>query len=142
MRRLAAALFVATLVSCGGADSATGPNRLFGAEYNLQSIDGVLLPITYQNLEGAADILISDRLSFRSDGSYSAVRKLTSVGYIGNPTMTLESVGRWTYAPSTGIVSLQNSQGSTFATGFISGNALTLTDLLGPLGPSTYIYLR
>lgn len=127
MRRLFAIVALVTLVACGS--DSTAPGDDFRGDFVLQTINGKPLPYTWTFTGGSVYVMRAYRFTILPGGSW-----LSAMNYSYTDKGTLVNVpaggetGTFTYTPSTGFVSLLSRDQTTFFTGTVSGNTMTIKE--------------
>ena len=118
-------------IACGG--DSTRPEDAFRGDYVLQTIGGKPLPYTWTFTGGNYYRLNSYRITIIPGGSWlsSMNYTYTDQGQVINRPNGGET-GTFTYTPSSGFVSLISQDKTTFFTGTVSGDTMTLDEDEGP----------
>jgi hypothetical protein len=123
---LAAALLVGGATACS---DLTGNNVSAEGSFALQTVNGQLVPYTYQDTNGNSIYLISDFYTLSSDGSYQEFRSWRTNGILQSGAED----GEWSqssnvvyFTPVTSDFSLQQYQATVRSNGQFGGDR-TLT---------------
>jgi hypothetical protein len=128
MRRIALLAAVIALAAC--TNDSTSPNGSVIGSYSLRTINGNTLPYTFSN----NDVLVSDRLTLNSDGSYFDVASFSNG----------QSTEQGTWSINNNLITFNDqSDGITYSAS-LSGNVLTETfnNTGGISGSVTEVYQK
>ena len=125
MRKLVAALFLATFVACGG-DSVTDVNASIAGTYTLRTVNGSPLPYVFPNTGTDKVEIIDDAVTVTDAGTYTEVghARLTS----GTSVTTQVVTDNGTYTRTGTAVSFRSVDG-TVSSGSVSGSSITIADV-------------
>ena len=129
MRRLLLTIGAISAVACGG-DSSTGPGDMSAVgSFQLQTVNGSVLPYTAVSLPSPVFKLelLSDLVVIRSDGSYT---QTFSTRQTQGTTVTTDAQavsGTWTQSNGTVTFTPTGGSPSTLARGIVAGDVLTVT---------------
>jgi Lipocalin-like domain len=112
MRRIALLIAVIALAACN--NDSTSPNGTVIGSYSLRTINGNTLPYTFSN----SNVLVSDRLTLNSDGSYFDVASFSNSG---------QSTEQGTWSINNNLITFQDHTDGISYTASLSGNVLTET---------------
>jgi hypothetical protein len=115
-------LAIAVLAVAGacGSDNSTSPDIAAGGTWNLQQINGSVLPVTLGSGTQAVTILTSV-LTMSANGNYNELVTLLPAGQTTNTTFT--EIGTWSTA--NGVVTFNDQTDGIIYTGTVTGNTLT-----------------
>ena len=131
-RRLAVAAVVLGSLACG---DLSGPDTDFFGAYDLQTLNGNILPtIVYQD-PSELDELISETFRIYTDGSYTDDYTLRVSGSSGQSTINRRDVGTYLRSGNT-LQFVDGNNGQSFD-GEIDGKTLTITQ-----NNNVYVYRR
>jgi lipocalin-like protein len=112
MRRIAFLLAVIALAACN--NDSTSPNGTVIGSYSLRTINGNTLPYTFSNNA----VLVSDRLTLNSDGSYFDVASFSNSG---------QSTEQGTWSINNNLITFEDQTDGIRYSASLSGNVLTET---------------
>ena len=125
MRKLVAALFLATFVACGG-DSITDATASIAGTYTLQTVNGSPLPFTVFT-SGTTKIEITDDVVTITDaGTYSESGHTRTTNGSQVTTQVVSEVGSYTRNGT--AITFRSNDGLSVSTGAISGSSITIVD--------------
>ena len=130
MRRLMLACAAIALVGCGGSDS-TAPAASAQGTWNLQTVNGAALPVTYFTDPSTGDKseILDDQFVLNADHSFTEA--FTTRDTQGTTVTTNLGTDSGTWSQSGNSVSLVTGTGSVTAT--MNNNTITFGSVLGPL---------
>jgi hypothetical protein len=127
VRRLIAALVLASLAACGGSDASTEPAAV-GIEgvYTLKTINGMPLPVTFQS--GASTIVLSsDVITILANGRWSETLVYRETRNGQTTDVNGSDSGYWVRDGD--VVSLQSTEpGSAYFFATYANGSLTFSD--------------
>jgi hypothetical protein len=110
MRRIAFLVALVALAACN--NDSTSPNGSVNGTYSLRTVNGSALPYTFSD----GSVLISDRLTMNSDGTY------TDVATFSNASSATEQ-GLWSI--NNNLITFNDQTDSFTYNGSLSGSVLT-----------------
>jgi len=112
MRRLALLAALIALAACNS--DSTSPNGQVTGTYSLRTVNGNPLPFTFSD----GSVLVSDRLSLNSDGTYIDVATFSNAG-------SATEQGLWSI--NNNLISFNDQTDAFTYSGSLSGSVLTET---------------
>ena len=130
MRRLLLAFVSIALIACGGSDS-TGPVASAEGTWNLQTLNGATLPVTYFTNPSTGDKseILSDQFVFNADGSFTEAFTIRDTQ--GTTVTTTPGTDSGTWSQSGNQISVVTSSGPFTAT--INNDTITISAAVGAL---------
>ena len=134
-RRLLAVAAVSVVVGFVGCGDLAGPNTDFYGAYDLQTLNGNLLPTVVYQDPSELDELMSETFRIYTDGSYTDDFTLRVSGSSGQQTISRRDVG--TYLRSGNTFQFRDGNNGQSFDGEIAGTTLTVTQ-----NNNVYVYRR
>ena len=134
-RRLLAVATVSVVLGFLACGDLSGPNTDFYGAYDLQTLNGNLLPTVVYQDPSELDELISETFRIYTDGSYTDDFTLRISGSSGQSTINRRDVGTYLKSGNT-FQFVDGNNGQSFG-GEIDGKTLTVTQ-----NNNVYVYHR
>ena len=134
-RRLLAVATVSVVLGFLACGDLSGPNTDFYGAYDLQTLNGNLLPTVVYQDPSELDELVSETFSIYTDGSYTDDFTLRISGSSGQSTINRRDVG--TYLRSGNTLQFRDGNTGDSFDGEIDGRTLTVTQ-----NNNVYVYHR
>lgn len=134
-RRVLAVAAVSVVLGSLACGDLSGPNTDFYGAYDLQTLNGNLLPTVVYQDPSELDELISETFRIYTDGSYTDDYTLRVSGSSGQSTINRRDVGTYLRSGNT-LQFVDGNNGQSFD-GDIDGSTLTVTQ-----NNNVYVYRR